>query len=401
MRSTLLALVALGSSACFTFVDFELGNSGAAGQGGSGAAGLGGVGGLGGAGVAGGAGGLGGVGGDGLGGEGGTGGMVVCESGLTVCGGGCVDTLIDVAHCGACDHDCGGGGCLMGACQALELASFPAMHGLLLDDTNNRVFFATSNFLDETNVVGAVSKGGGGVDELAVAQPAVPYLALAGSRLYFTTWNPGSVRSVDIAPPASVPFEEVALDGSGFGMQLIDDQVLYVDFYDGLFSIDPAEAPNPALRVSHPNIRHFLFTQSDIVFTSAGSAVKRYVNNMNVIEDLTSANDPWDIVQDEAYYYFSEQPGTLKRIDKTAAAGGPAIEMANGLGGGTRGLALDDDYVYVVSGTDVVRVNKAPPFDTTFVATAATGTQIAVDEKFIYWTNIGGGGSLMKIAKPL
>jgi hypothetical protein len=40
------------------------------------------------------------------GGAGGAGGQLECEGGLTPCAGSCVDTMVDLAHCGACDHPC-------------------------------------------------------------------------------------------------------------------------------------------------------------------------------------------------------------------------------------------------------------------------------------------------------
>lgn len=58
----------------------------------------------------------------GAGGDGGTGGSTpidvpMCEDGLSRCGADCVDTQIDVAHCGGCDAPCATGmECSMGAC---------------------------------------------------------------------------------------------------------------------------------------------------------------------------------------------------------------------------------------------------------------------------------------------
>jgi hypothetical protein len=63
--------------------------------------------------------------GTGAGGAGGVGGAAgttpidtpMCEDGLSRCGSGCVDTQIDVAHCGDCDAPCSTGmECSMGAC---------------------------------------------------------------------------------------------------------------------------------------------------------------------------------------------------------------------------------------------------------------------------------------------
>ena len=376
--------------------------SGGPGGGGSGATG--GEGGNGAAGGQGGAGSAGGEGGNGAAGAGGEGGgMDPCGAGLTFCGGSCVYTLDDSEHCGACDHDCGGGGCLQGACQALELASFPAMHSLLLDEADERVFFVTSNFGENTNVVGAVSKEGGDPELFSTNQPASSYLAMAGTNLYWTTWDQPSLRRLDLSNPLAV--EALALSGPGFAVQYFLDEVVFGDYDLGLFSFNAAVGPQGAtLGLAHARVRHFLgdLENSSVVFTVGppASSVKSYYPLTSSIEDLTFASDAWDIVQDEGYYYFSDQAeGTLRRITKPAVGNEPTEPIAFGLGG-ARGLALDDEYVYVVGSSSVTRVAKAQPFETTFVAVAASGIQIAVDEQFIYWTNVSSG-QLMKIAKPL
>lgn len=47
----------------------------------------------------------------------------MCSPDETACGNDCVDVQTDAAHCGACGHDCLGGNCILGTCEAVELAS--------------------------------------------------------------------------------------------------------------------------------------------------------------------------------------------------------------------------------------------------------------------------------------
>ena len=44
-----------------------------------------------------------------------------CAAPSVVCGASCVDLESDAAHCGACDHDCQGGSCEGGICQAVAI----------------------------------------------------------------------------------------------------------------------------------------------------------------------------------------------------------------------------------------------------------------------------------------
>ena len=67
---------------------------------------------------------------------------------------------------------------------------------------------------------------------------------------------------------------------------------------------------------------------------------------------------------------------------------------------------MDADYVYVAEIDTVRRVSVNPidngSFASSLLAPAQEATMIAVDEKFIYWTNYGQlGGTLSKLAKPL
>jgi hypothetical protein len=270
------------------------------------------------------------------------------------------------------------------------------MHGLLLDEVGGRVFFATSDFFNPTNTIGAVSLQGGAIEVFSDEEVASPYLALAGNRLYWTTWFPGSIRSVDLlAPGASA--EDFALTGTAFGIESIGGEVYFADLNQGLFRFDPLDE-SPTLVISAAPLRHFLFDalNDGSYLLTTGSSVQRY-SVASGVTTLATTTIAWDVVQDATNYYYSDETeGTLHRIAKPA---GQPEQMVDGLAG-ARGLALDENYVYVVSGGAVTRVEKVPPYSSLFVASAQLGTDIAVDADFIYWTNTVTG-TLMKVAKPL
>jgi hypothetical protein len=116
-----LLLVAGGIAGCNAILGIEDGdvpsseNTGGSGGSGGTAAGAAGVG-------PGGASGAGAGGGAGASGAAGAGGVaVVCTGSETACGTRCVDLASASTDCGACDHDCGGGECLLGACQPVAV----------------------------------------------------------------------------------------------------------------------------------------------------------------------------------------------------------------------------------------------------------------------------------------
>jgi hypothetical protein len=417
MRASFLASLGL-CTACFTFVDFELG----AGAAGAGAGGPGGAGG--GAGGQGGLGGLGGIGGE----AGGSSSVVTVGGGqggcaATICDSECVDLATSGAHCGACDHDCGGGACVGSLCEPFVLVRGQAnIHGLTLDEMN--AYFTTSSFGDGPNdVVASVPKVAGGVPKIfSDEEQAAQHVIVVGERVYWTIWQPGTVRSrpLDQSEPARTEWAEFGADPV-FGIQARGDQVVFGRYEVGLYSFSAADESPPMLSVvvdgvtANPAIQAFpLFaldpSSDNVVFTVANSAlgVRRYSPTGDPqLSPITSGDfNTWGMTQDANYYYYSDQGagmgnGKLHRISKVTWQ---AEEMAVALNR-PRGLAVDAEYVYVAEIDAVRRVslNKVNgSFASLLLAPAQEATMIAVDEKYIYWTNYGAfGGTLSKLAKPL
>jgi hypothetical protein len=72
-------------------------------------------------------------------------GLVCTEPTETDCSGTCVDTTGDAANCGACGHDCGGGTCSEGKCQAVPLAeAVDGPFSLAVTPSGEQVFWMTS-----------------------------------------------------------------------------------------------------------------------------------------------------------------------------------------------------------------------------------------------------------------
>jgi hypothetical protein len=298
----------------------------------------------------------------------------------------------------------------------------PGIHGLTLDAS--RAYFTTSSFLDGPNdVVAAVPKEGGALTIFSDQEEAAQHVIVVGERVYWTTWDVGAVRSAPLVQsgPARTEWSGFGADPA-LGIQARGDQVVFGRYGAGIYSFSAADQSPPTLYVvvdgdtANPPITAFpLFAldplSDDIVFTVANSAngARRYSPSASPqVTPLTSGDfNTWGITQDADYYYYSDQGsgsgnGKLHRISKTTWQ---AEEMANGLNR-PRGLAVDADYVYVAEIDTVRRVSVNPidngSFASSLLAPAQEATMIAVDEKFIYWTNYGAfGGTLLKLAKPL
>jgi hypothetical protein len=319
------------------------------------------------------------------------------------------------AHCGACDHDCGGGACEESECQPFILVRGQAnIHGLTLDEMN--AYFTTSSFNDGPNdVVASVSKAGGALTIFSDMEQAAQHVIVVGERVYWTTWDVGAVRSAPLDQSDGARTEWTG--GAAFGIRARGEQVVFGRYDDGLSLFSSAAASPPpvtSLLELLPGEAVALFdldsANEDVVFTVAnfGNGVRRYSPSPNPqVSILTTADfNTWGMAQDASYYYYSDQgsganSGKLSRISKSS---GSVQVMATGLSR-PRGLAVDADFAYVaefgaVRRVSLVEVNDS--FASSLIAPAQEATMIAVDEKFIYWTNYGQlGGTLSKLAKPL
>jgi hypothetical protein len=96
------------------------------------------------------------------------------------------DLNTDPFNCGACGHDCLGGGCTLGVCQPLVLAVDPLGVGIMdvaIDDTS--IFWGNGD-----SAVGRVSKSGGDAQLVITGLDGAPVsLAVDGQRLFVSTGN--------------------------------------------------------------------------------------------------------------------------------------------------------------------------------------------------------------------
>src|SRR5262249_26342220 len=107
-----------------------------------------------------------------------------CVVGLKPCGGQCLDLSFDPANCGSCGHDCQGGTCAGGVCQAVTLATGPSgASGIAVDATN--VFWTAGG-----SPPGAVMKvpiAGGPPTVLASGQDLPDSIAVDATSVYWTS----------------------------------------------------------------------------------------------------------------------------------------------------------------------------------------------------------------------
>ncbi len=316
-----------------------------------------------------------------------------------LCGDDCVNPTNDPMHCGACNHDCGGGECLASACTAIALAQFEKMHGLALHDGN--VCFTTSTFDGIANdTVACASKVDGSLVTLSSEEMSAQHVVALGDRLYWTSWEAGAVRSAALDEPNTI--REEWTGDPAFGIQGSGTDVFFARYTEGLSSFSAASAWPPTVTDVVTGTQVVLLVidpTGDVVFTVPDSlnGVRRYSVMSADVSNLTMTDvDAWGITQDAEFFYYSDQAaGMLHRINKTTSE---REMMADGLTD-PRGLAVDENYVYVAE-LDRVRRVAIDGFAKSNVAAGSRVSMIAADDNFLYWTDYGDG-ALKKMAKPL
>jgi hypothetical protein len=381
---------------------------GAAGAGAAGGAGVGGAAGAGGAGGAPGGGGPGasGGGGSGSGGEpasGGSGGMLACDPPTTGdcnsnANDGCETELTtSAAHCGACDHDCLGGECELGVCQAFALVPGGTDQPSFVGADEQHVYWG---HWASSGAVRRLPLSGGGVSDFALDQSYVRAIVLDATHVYWTTaLASGAVmkRPKDLSAVATAIVQvntprELAVDGSRVfytagsgntglvGSALLGGgggTTLAANNFPWGIAVDATNAYFDAN-----------FNMGDVFQAAKGGGQAPTV--------LGTGKFPYSMAVDATHVYFVDTVGVFK----LSLAAGVLEKLADA--GNARSMTIDDTHVYwteSVANGSVRKVAKSGAPVSTLATGQASPRGIAVNEKAIFWGNDVPGGAVMMVAK--
>lgn len=306
--------------------DAAAGGGGAAGSGAQGAGGSADGGGSGGA--------------DAAAGAGGTGGDAATDA----CG---ADLQNDDKNCGYCGHDCLGGGCSQGACQPVELTS-TLRGGWDIAVSGGNVFWTNSSY----SKVYWLQKGASAPSSWNFASKGA---AVAGGYFYFAGYYDASIYQLPVGGTAS-PTEYVAT----------------------------AEAPATVAA----DASGVYFDQTSAVAVTDGQNVTTLASGVPTPTDL--ALDATDV-----YFTVSSAP-EVYRIPKSGAAdaGGPLYSVP---GDATRAVAVDSQYLYFATwdknGAPIASAVYRAKKDGSAKQPIASGEPGTFDMvragPWLYWTNQG------------
>lgn len=324
----------------------------------------------------------------------GTGRCVACPQGSVACGTACADLDTDDAHCSACDHSCLGTGCSGGACRPLVVHRNFGLPTFLGVDPTHLHYFGTAGV--SANYLGRAPKGGSacdGADERcrvpmpdslltddAGRVPTYEYFALDANHLYAAAVGRGVVRR----PRDGGAWEEVLAASVPLFRMTADDGSLFLGLDDATYltRLDTA-APS----ATHP-----------LGVTSSGTP------NVGTITSLEG--------QDALLVWISETGGTgmspgLHRLPKhaeTPCRDDDCLWVGGDLGGDLGGFAVHGEALYYsvvrATGDGTSRIYRQPvtrrcptgPCAELLVEgipNNAPSLPVVADGRHVYWAQAG------------
>jgi hypothetical protein len=346
-----------------------------------------------------------------------------CPPGQARCDGTCVDIATTAAHCGRCGHDCVGGNCAAGACEAVQIAGgLNVPYGIT---AHGDFVYVTLNGSSE---VVKIPKAGGAPQVIVTnAKTELPGEIANGTGPggTFLIWiETGDDATVHTCPLPDCP--TVANHSQGDFQEYLaaaDGVAYYLEHYD-------RAAPNPDNRA----IRHCKIDncqdRGDLFGNTEDSVVGLAVHGNDFFYGLRGDDDdetatvrrrpldgssgprdfatniptPASMTTDGTFLFAALRNGNA--ILKCPVATGCAATPETIFSASPRYIVTDGTNAYWTSHGPSHSILGCPS------ATCAADTTktlakdqfsprtIAFDDKAIYWTNAIVNGQVMKVAKP-
>jgi hypothetical protein len=265
----------------------------------------------------------------------------VCDAGYLACGAICIDSSSDPANCGACGHDCQGGGCSMGQCQPLALLTNQPHLGFLA-------------LYGSTLYVGV---GGGGIATMALPNGSLTVLppntfdegfAVNATTIFDATYVGNSV----LAWPLNVSSSKVLVPMTNlpFGIA-VDATRMYFTGFRGSVSSAPIAGGTPTTlytdNISASSIATGIAVNATTIYVAIdGTITSMGLDGKNPKTLATVSGEPFGVAVDDSFVYWATLYGG--NVAKMPLAGGAPTLLAQNLVYGV-GIAVNDTSIYFSS----------------------------------------------------
>jgi hypothetical protein len=326
----------------------------------------------------------------------------------------CSDTSNDPHNCGACGHDCQGGSCANGTCQACVLVPQGSVYSIAIDDTD--LYFSTEVYGNPPSTsyssVAKVPLTGGTVTTLASGLQSAETIAVDATTVYFLQSSGTTSGSVQSLPLTGGTPTTLATFSSSFpsGM-VLDVQSLYVTLYTASNSVVAAGSHSVVVVPTNggpvrPLVSGaWLLGEHDaIVYLLAqGSTLEMMSATGGTTMPIASLPDPVAMAFFGADIYVVN--GMIKNdydgsIVKIPIGGGTQTPMATGLSQPVD-LAVDATGIYWGQNNELLRLTAGSQ-GVIYTSPKQSQENVHVDAHAIYWVDTTSGpstASIMKLAK--
>jgi hypothetical protein len=338
-----------------------------------------------------------------------------CPAGKELCDGACVTLGTDNLNCGKCDHDCGGDICSLGKCEAKTMASGQSGPvGVAVDSTT----LYWTNYGIGPNLTGtsvrSVPKTSPGasastLDTSGIAARDITIDPLTGDVLWGYVYPAASIRRLNV----STKTVSTVVAGSGgiffYSGPTTDGNTIFHATVksDGsaltLVQTDMAGAEISTMALP-AGVNAFTAQDANNVYWTATNAAA----GQGGIWKASKANisDAVRINTTDNTYAIDAREGAL--CFSTGSSGGPGTVFASDTNGNATALAIQQDdisatridggYCYWTGGDNntpgYVRRRKldlSTPIETLATTPNTPFGGIALDEKFVYFSDSGNG----------
>jgi hypothetical protein len=251
-----------------------------------------------------------------------------CMPPATACQGSCVNFMTDGRHCGRCGHSCLGGGCELGVCQPVTLAT--SQHNgrdIAVDATH--VYWGRGATSQTTSSVQNIRvDGSGSIGPIATGETGEG-LTVAGGRIYWTF--SGSLRSCVAPACTGGPTNYATSTGTTGGGIVVASGISRIYF-----------AERAPYNTSNGGLYSVALT---------GGAATRVAGAPSNPQRL--ASDATNLYWVNSSTYTTDQQNGDGQVLKMPIGGGTVVPLIQGLRGDLSNIAVGPSAVYFSGSTTV------------------------------------------------